>query len=333
MSTYQGGSWQADTFGSPQEVLRLKNVTWQPPTKGQLLVKVHACGVGLPDLLMTEGKFPLITTPPAVPGQEVAGSVVSVPKGSAFSVGDRVMGITPFQEAWGGYSDYAYVREASTRPIPRTLSDEEAAGFMIGFKTAYHALVDRVSITSGEVVLVLGAAGSSGGAAIQLAKALSTTVIAVTSSEEKVAFCTRIGADHVVNRITSNVVDEVHKLTDGRGVDIIFDPVGGELGTQATKAIARMGRFALIGYASGSWASLDPLNLVLHNYSAVGVFGGGFTPEEDAAALDRLYDLAASGAIKTPVSTVYSFDEVPSVIQRIARGNATPGKSIVRICG
>ncbi|GHP00252.1 hypothetical protein KSF_102990 [Reticulibacter mediterranei] len=226
MSTYQGRSWQAETFGSPQEVLRLKNVTWQPPTKGQLLVKAHACEVGLPDLLTTEGKFPLLTAPPAIPGQEVAGSVVSVPQGSVFSVGDRVMGITPFQEAWGGYSDYAYVREASTRPIPSTLSDEEAAGFLIGFKTAYNALTDRISVTADSVVLVLGAAGSSGGATIQLAKALGTTVIAVTSSEEKVAFCTRIGADHVVNRMTSNFVDEVHKLTDGRGVDIIFDPEG-----------------------------------------------------------------------------------------------------------
>jgi NADPH2:quinone reductase len=333
MTTYQGKSWQAATFGAPQEVLHLENITWQPPTAGRLLIKVHACGVGLPDMLITTGNYPLITKAPAIPGQEVAGEVVSVPEGSAFSIGDRVMGITLFLEGWGGYSDYAYVRETHTRLIPHTLTDEEAAGFLIGFKTAHNALIDRISVTPGETVLVLGASGSSGIAAIQLAKALGATVIAVTSSADKATFCTSIGADHVVNRMTSNVVDEIHRLTNGRGADIIFDTIGGELGTLTAKAIAQRGRFALIGYAGGSWAQLDPLDMVLRNYSAVGVFGGGFTPEEENAALNRLCKLAASGAIKTPVSSVYAFDEVPAVIQRLADGNATAGKSIVRISG
>jgi NADPH2:quinone reductase len=131
--------------------------------------------------------------------------------------------------------------------------------------------------------------------------------------------------------MTSNFVDEVLKLTGGRGANVIFDPVGGEVGTQATKAIARLGRFAMIGYASGSWASLDSLDMVLRNYSVVGVFAGGFTPEEEATTLDRLCSMAQEGVIKTPLSAVYSFDEVPAVIQRVADGNTVPGKSVVRI--
>jgi NADPH2:quinone reductase len=331
MDTYKGQSWQADAFGAPLEVLHQKNVTWSLPQKGWLLVKVHACGVGLPDGLITLGQYPLITEAPAVPGQEVAGEVVGVPEGSKFSVGDRVMGVTAFLERWGGYSEYAYILEAQTRHIPGTLTDEEAAGFLIGFKTAHNALIDRAVVAAGEVLLVLGATGSSGIAAIQLGKALGATVIAVTSSDEKVAFCTSIGADYAVNRMTSNFVDEVLKLTGGRGANVIFDPVGGEVGTQATKAIARLGRFAMIGYASGSWASLDSLDMVLRNYSVVGVFAGGFTPEEEATTLDRLCSMAQEGVIKTPLSAVYSFDEVPAVIQRVADGNTVPGKSVVRI--
>jgi NADPH2:quinone reductase len=323
-----GRSWQARSFGEPKDVLRVEEVEWPAPTQGRVLVKVRVCGVGLPDLLMLAGVYPPQPQPPVVPGQEVAGEVVAVPAGSAFAVGDRVMGATAFVEGWGGYSDYAYVREAKTVRIPAAMTDEAAAGFVIGFRTAYAGLCDRVRVASGEVLLVLGAAGNTGASAIQLGKALGATVIATAGTEEKLDFCTRIGADNVVNHRTEDVAEAVLAITGGQGADVVFDPVGGDLGTRATAAVARLGRIAVIGYASGSWLTLDPLDMVLRNYTAAGVFAGG-TVEEDQAAYRQLVELAERGAIRTPVATVVTFDEVPDVISAIP--TAPPGKAVVRI--
>jgi NADPH2:quinone reductase len=325
---FQGRSWQAHAFGEPKDVLRAIPIEWPAPAPGRVLVRVLACKVGLPDLLITTGRYPLSPQPPVVPGQEVAGEVVAVPAGSDFAVGERVMGATAFIDGWGGYSDYAYLREEKTRRVPPTMTDEEAAGFTIGFRTAYAGLHERIQVQPGEVVLVLGAAGNTGAAAVQLGKALGATVIAAAGDEAKLAFCTGIGADHVVNYRTSDVVEQVRRITDGRGADVVFDPVGGELGTRAAGAVARLGRFALIGYASGSWATLDPLDMVLRNYAAVGVFASG-TPEEDRQAYDHLADLARRGVIRTPVSRVVPFDEVPDAVDAIP--TAVPGKTIVRV--
>lgn len=325
---FHGRSWQAHSFGDPKDVLRVHETEWPEPTEGELLVKVLACGVGLPDLLITTGNYPPLPQPPVVPGQEVAGEVVAVPAGSAFAVGDRVMGSTAFADGWGGYSDYAYVREARTQRVPEAMTDEEAAGFMIGFRTAYAGLDERVRVAAGEVLLVIGASGNTGAAAVQLGKALGATVIAAASTAEKLEFCTGLGADHVVNYRTSDLAEEVKKITGGHGADVLFDPVGGESGTKAAAAVARLGRIAVIGYASGSWLTLDPLDMVLRNYAAVGVFAGG-TEEEDRIAYGRLADLAGRGLIRTPVTRVASFDEVPDVIAAIP--TAAPGKAVVRI--
>ncbi|WP_433559999.1 zinc-binding dehydrogenase [Pseudonocardia xinjiangensis] len=323
-----GRSWRARSFGEPKDVLRVEEIEWAEPSAGLVLVKVRACGVGLPDLLITTGNYPPLPDPPAVPGQEVMGEVVGVPAGSAFAVGDRVMGATAFLDGWGGYSDYAYVREAKTQRVPPALTDEEAAGFVIGFRTAYAGLADRIRIAPGEVLLVLGAAGNTGAAAVQLGKALGATVIATASSAEKLAFCSRIGADHVVDHRTADVARAVLEITGGHGADVVFDPVGGTLGTRATAAVARLGRIALIGYASGSWPTLDPLDMVLRSYAAVGVFAGG-TDEEDRTAYGRLAELAGRGLIRTPVTTVVSFDDVPDIIGAVP--TASPGKAVVRI--
>ena len=325
---FRGRSWQAGSFGEPRDVLRVKQITWPAPDEGQVLVKVRACGVGLPDLLITTGQYPLLPKPPVAPGQEVVGDVVAVPEGSAFTVGERVMGSTAFLDGWGGYSDYGYLREMTAQRVPAVMTDEEAAGFMIGFRTAYAGLAQRAVIAPGEVLLVLGAAGNTGGSAVQLGKALGAKVIAAVSTGEKLAFCAGLGADQTINYRTSDLVNEVKTITRGKGADVIFDPVGGDLGTRAAAAVARLGRIAVIGYASGSWLTLDPLDMVVRNYTAVGVFAGG-TPAEDKEAYDRLAELANSGVIKTPVTTVASFDDLPDVIAKIP--TAAPGKAVVRI--
>jgi NADPH2:quinone reductase len=330
---FEGQAWRATEFGSPKDVLRMTDATWEEPTEGRVLIRVAVCGIGYPDVLMTTGNYPMLSDPPVEPGQEVVGQVVAAPAGSRFSVGDRVMGFTPFLQGQGGLGTFAYGWEDMLRSVPGPFSDEEAAGFLIAFKTAHHGLVDRTTLMSGETLLVLGGAGSSGSAAIQFGKALGATVIAAGGSPEKLAFCKNIGADHVVNYRVAGFADEVRGLTGGRGVDVIYDPVGGDLGTESMKTMAPGGRFVLIGFASGSFATVDPLAVLMHNWTAVGVLGGAFESKEvDMRAVDEVWRMADAGLIRTPVGTVFPFSEVPGAIDAMANAR-TIGKSVVRVAG
>jgi len=273
-----------------------------------------------------------VSQPPVTPGQEVAGEVVEVAPGSAFAPGDRVMGMTPFAEGSGGCGDFAYVREAKACRAPACLTDEAAAGFLIGFRTAHAALVDRVPVEPGQSVVVLGAAGSSGSAGIQLAKALGAQVIAVAGGPAKCDFCRSIGADVAIDyRAAGDLGEAIRAAAGGRGADVLFDPVGGESAVAAVKGLGRGGRVAMLGFASGTWLKPDPLDLVLRNYGVLGVFAGGYTADEDQAAYRYLVGLAEEGRIRTPVGQVWSFAEVPSAIASLQA--PPPGKSVIRGAG
>jgi NADPH2:quinone reductase len=326
---FSGRAWRLVRFGAPQDSVELQRMTWPEPGPGRVLVRVRTAGAGYPDAMMAAGQFPLLGDPPFGLGEEAAGEVVAVPAGSRFSVGDRVTGITAFLDGWGGYADYTYLREESTIRIPARMTDEEAGGFPIGFRTAYAGLVDRAPVEAGQVLLVLGAAGSSGGAALQLGKARGATVIAVAGSREKLDFCRRHGADHVVNHRTEDLPARIAELTGGRGADVVFDPVGGDTALAALKAVARNGRVVLIGLASGKPVPLDSMDMLLRNYSAVGVLATPGSPEAEAVVWDHLADLAAHSTISTPVGQVYDFQDVPEMIARQAR--PTAGKTVVRI--
>jgi NADPH:quinone reductase len=326
---FSGRAWRVVKFGEPADAIELQEMTWGEPPPGQVLIRVRTAGAGFPDVLMTAGRFPLLGDPPFGLGEEAAGEVVAVPPGSRFAVGDQVTGITAFLDGWGGYGEYAYVREQSAIRIPPGMTDEQAGGFAVGFRTAYAGLVERAPVRAGQTLLVLGAAGSSGATALQLGKALGATVIAVAGSQEKLEFCARHGADHVVNYRTDDMTAQIAQITGERGVDLIYDPVGGDTAATALKSIARNGRIAIIGLASGTAVPLDPMDLLLRNYTAVGVLSVPDDPAAEAAAWHRLADLAEQGAITTPVGTVYSFAEVPRMItEQTAPG---PGKSVVRV--
>lgn len=192
--------WRADTFGDPQNVLKKVELDLPPVPDGCVAVRVAASGVGLPDLMMVQGGYPLVTKPPVTPGQEVVGEIVAVGAGVELPIGKRVMTTTLFQQAWGGFAETCLSNSWGVlSPAPKRLSDEQAAGFLIPFHTAHGALVQRANVQKGETLLVLGGAGSSGSAAIQVGKALGATVIAAAGSKEKVAFCLAQGADHAVN--------------------------------------------------------------------------------------------------------------------------------------
>jgi NADPH2:quinone reductase len=327
-----GRSWRAQEFGDPESVLRLEEVTWEPPAPDRLLVRVAACGVGLPDLLMVQGRYPLTPTPPVQPGQEVVGEVVAAGADTQFRVGDRVMGLTPFPEGHGGFGDHAYVRASKTVIAPSNLSDAEAAGFMIGFRTAHAALITRIPVQPGQTVAVLGASGSSGLAASALAKALGARVIAVGSSDEKLAYCASAGADASVNYRTDDVGESLLDLTDGVGVDVLFDPVGGDVARQALKGVRDRGSVAVIGFASGSWIDAGVGDLVIRNLSLVGVFAGGFSAAEDATINQTLVRLAEQGRLRPALGRSVDFGEVPSALQDLG-SDAPPGKVTVRLNG
>jgi NADPH2:quinone reductase len=327
---FTGRAWRLVKFGEPKEAIEFQEMTWDAPPAGQVLIRVRTAGAGFPDVLMAAGQFPLLGDPPFGLGEEAAGEVVAVPPGSRFAIGDQVAGITAFLEGRGGYAEYAYLLEGSAFRIPAGMTDEQAGGFPIGFRTAYAGLVERARLAAGETLLILGAAGSSGATALQLGKALGAKVIAVAGSPEKLEFCARYGADHVVNYREGDMTARLAEITGGAGVDVIYDPVGGDTAATALKSIARGGRIAMIGLASGAPVPLDPLDMLLRNYSAVGVLA---VPNDDRAAEADVWtvltDLVDQGEISTPVGAVFPFEEVPRMIAGLTAPAA--GKSVVRV--
>ncbi|MEV0717498.1 zinc-binding dehydrogenase [Asanoa sp. NPDC050611] len=316
-------------FGDPREGVRRERLAYAAPPAGEVLVKVRTAGAGYPDAMMAAGAFPLLGAPPFGLGEEVCGDVVAVGPGSRFAVGDRILGITAFLRGWGGYAEYAYVRDGSAIRVPSPLTDEQAGGFPIAYRTAYAGLVERAGLTAGEQVVVLGGAGSSGVAAIQLAKALGATVTAVAGSPEKLEFARSVGADQAVSYRGTDLEKEIREATGGHGADLIFDVVGGETAGIAVKTLARHGRIAIVGFASGVPVTLDPVDMLLRNYTAVGVLADAHTPAGEEAAWGRLAALAEEGKLATPVGTVWSFDDVPAMIAQ--QTTPPPGKSVVRV--
>ena len=324
MTGAAGHSWSAEAFDESLDRLRWAPRSWDAPSPGSVLVEVLAAGVGLPDSLMLQGVYPLVRRPPVTPGQEVCGRVVAVAEDSRFAVGDRVFGTTLFYAGSGSFATHAYVNERNAAVVPESMSNEDAAGFMIGFRTAHTTLVVRAGLQPGERVLVLGGAGGTGATAVQLAKALGASVTAVASTPEKQQFCTDLGADSVVGRDA----DAIRAAGADQGFDVIVDPVGGALASAAMSVIARYGRFAVVGFASGSWADVDVLDMVGRNYSVLGVLAAGFTPEEDRAHTAELVALAEAGKLATPIAAVLGIDEAPAAIAALREGTR-PGKFVL----
>jgi NADPH2:quinone reductase len=323
-------AWRAESFGEAIDVLHAVDAPAPEPKGAQIQVKVSAAGVGLPDVLMLRGVYPAVAAPPVTPGQEVAGVVSAVGPEATVKIGERVMTSTLFAQGAGGFAEYTLAASATALPIPKNFTDEQAAGFYVAYHTGYVGLIQRGRIKAGETLLVLGGAGSSGSAAIMLGKAMGATVIATASSDEKAAFCARLGADYVVNYHDSSIHKSVREITGGVGVNIVYDPVGGSAYDSATKCIAQHGRIIMIGYSSGTWPKIDPLHAVLKSYSLVGAFAGARTAEEIRAQHNHLVELAEAGKISVPIDKVFDFNEAPLAIDRLAKSEML-GKVVVKI--
>ena len=256
----------------PPETLVVEEIETPTAGEGQLLIDVYAAGVNFPDALMVEDKYQFKRKPPFVPGAEVAGVVTAVGEGVAnFAVGDRVFS----GGSWpGGFAEQAVLSAAGAIPIPDGKGFAQAASLGTVYCTSYYALVDRGGLQAGETLLVLGAAGGTGLSAIEIGKALGATVIAAASSDEKLELCRKHGADHTINYASENLKDRAKELTGGKGANVVYDPVGGDVAEAALRATAWEGRFLVIGFTGG--IPSIPLNLpLLKSYQIVGVFLGG----------------------------------------------------------
>ena len=260
------------------------------PQAGQVLINIKAASLNFPDLLIVQNKYQMKPALPFVPGSEYAGVIEAV--------GEGVTHLKPGQSVaclsgTGGFGTHTLAPAALCLPLPAGFSHEDGAAFIMTYATSHHALMDRAQLKAGETVLVLGAAGGVGTAAIQIAKAAGARVIAAASTDEKCALCTRLGADASINYTRQSLRDELKKLTDSKGPDVVYDPVGGDFTEQAFRSIAWRGRYLVVGFASGPIPSL-PLNLpLLKGASIVGVFWGDFAKREPAANAAMMRELAA----------------------------------------
>ena len=311
-------AWRVDRPGEPSEVLSLADVPVPEPGPGQIRVRVAAAGIGLPDVLMCRHSYPL--TPPGTftPGQEGTGVVSAVGPDVDIAVGTKVMSTTNFMEGSGSFAEEYLVASRSSFTVPSGLGDVDAAGFWIPHLTAWIGLVDRARLEPGQWLAVIGAAGGSGIAAVQLGRALGARVVAVVSDEARAAFCRGLGADETIIHREGELASRLRLITAGRGVDVVYDPVGGSVAEQAATGLARHGRLLAVGFASGSWAQIKTINLVVTNTSLVGVYAGDYGRDELDAIHAQLSDLVSSGRLQSTVTTQVPFDDLPSALQRLA---------------
>ncbi len=299
---------------------------------GQVRIRVSACGINFPDLLLVEGKYQDKPPLPFIPGGEVAGVIDQLGPGvNDVHIGQPVMATTFL----GGLAEYVVAKTRDIDHLPRGMSMETAAAFPGVYGTSYHALAQRAQLRPGETLLVLGAAGGTGIAAVQIGKAMGARVLAAASTDDKLEFLTANGADAVINYTTTNLRDSVKALTNQRGADVIFDPVGGDLFEQATRCINWNGRILVVGFASGTILRF-PVNLaLLKGCAIVGVYYGRFREEEPAEAtrnMAALCELFRSGKVAPPIHRVFSLDQA-SMALTCLENRAVMGKVIVTMTG
>ena len=311
-------AWQVQAKGEPIDVLRDVEVPAPEPGPGELRIEVAAAGIGLPDVFMCRHTYPLTPPLPFTPGQEASGVVTATGEGVDFAIGARVMGVTAFTRGHGAFAEHCLLLAGSTFAVPEGLSAAQAAGFWIPHLTGWIGLVDRAHITAGEWLAVLGAAGGSGIAAVQLGRALGARVIAVVSDAERAAFCRGLGAEVTVNHRDGPLGPALREATGGRGVDAIYDPVGGSLAEDAAEALARGGRILAVGFASGRWPRFETHKLLVSNTSLVGVFAGGYARADLDTIHAELCALIANGRLRNAVTSEVPYDELPAALQRMA---------------
>jgi NADPH:quinone reductase len=308
--------------------LQWKELPTPTPKAGEVLIETKAASLNFPDLLIVQNKYQFKPALPFVPGSEYAGVIAAV--------GEGVTRLMPGQSVaclsgTGGFGTHAIAPAALCMPLPPGFSHVDAAAFIMIYATSHHALIDRGQLKAGETVLVLGAAGGVGTSAIQIAKIMGARVIAAASTDEKCKLCTSIGADATINYGRDNLRESIKALTDGKGPDVIYDPVGGDFAEPAFRSIAWRGRYLVVGFASGPIPSL-PLNLtLLKGASLVGVFWGDFSrrePKANAAMMAELARWYGEGKIKPVIDSTMPMAELKAAYARMG-SRAVMGKLVM----
>lgn len=320
-----------EAYGPPSTLV-YRDVDDPVPGDRQVLIEVAACGVNFPDTLIIQGLYQFKPTPPFSPGSDIAGTVMSVgSKVKHLKPGDEVVAMT----AYGGFAEKAVVDANLVFPKPPGMSMTHAASFLMAYGTSYYALTRRAKLKAGETVLVLGAAGGVGLTAIQIAKQFGATVIAAASSDEKLAVCKESGADLVINYSTEDLKTRAKELTNGNGVDVVYDPVGGDYAEPALRAIAWEGRYLVIGFAAGDIPKI-PLNLaLLKGCQIVGVFWGSYAqrqPQDNMADAMQLITWFNEGKITPHIHGEYTLEDAPQALEDML-ARKVKGKAIIVVTG
>ena len=316
-------------FG-PADTLVVDDVSSPEIKKNEVLLDVHAAGINFPDTLIIEGKYQFKPPFPFSPGGEAAGVISAVGENvSHLNVGDRVMALT----GWGSCAEQIAVPAYNILPMPDAMDFTTAAAFSMTYGTAMHALKQRGALQAGETLLVLGASGGVGLAAIEIGKAMGARVIAAASSAEKLEVARQAGADELINYQDEDVRERLKTLTKGQGVDVIIDPVGGDLFETVFRSIAWNGRMLVIGFASGTIPSL-PANLpLLKGAAVIGVFWGSFAqrqPQDNVANFEQLFAWYAEGKLKPLVSQTFALEDTAQAINTLAARKAV-GKLVIKV--
>ena len=316
-------------YGPPKDLVFEEVADPQVQPNG-VLIDVHAAGLNFPDVLLVQGKYQVKPPLPFSPGAEVAGIVREVGANvTNVRPGDRVAAATTA----GGFAERVAVLAPAVVPIPAAMPMQVAAGFLMTYGTTYHALVDRAKLQPGETLLITGAGGGVGMAAAQLGRTLGARVIAAAGSAEKLEAARRSGATEFIDYREEALRDRLKTLTGGKGVDVVFDPVGGDIATEALRGLAWEGRFLVIGFASGTIPAFAANRVLLSGSSIVGVFWGAFVardPERNRANFARMFEWYADGKIAPETTTLFALEEAPRAIEALMQREIV-GKAVIDI--
>lgn len=316
-------------FGPPAALV-FEEIPDLKPKENEVLVAVKACGINFPDTLIIQGLYQFKPELPFTPGSDIAGIVKEVgAEVKHLKVGDEVFGFVQN----GGFAEEVLVLANTCFLKSKKMDFPIAASFMVAYGTSYHALKDRAKLAKGETLLVLGASGGVGLAAVELGKLMGASVIAAASTEEKLQLCREYGADHTINYSTEDLKSTIKKLTDNKGVDVIYDPVGGEYSEMAFRGIAWGGRFLVVGFASGSIPKM-PLNLpLLKTASIVGIFWGDFAmknPKQNMENTRILIKWVEEGKLRPHIHKIYKLEDTSRALEEMA-DRKVKGKLVVQV--
>ena len=306
-------AWRINELGHPSTSLRLEDIPASVPAPGEVAITVEASVLNFADILLCQGVYQDRPGVPFTPGLETCGIVTAVGEGVSIALGARIAGMAALPS--GGFAEHALIRAASAVEMPTDIPAAHAAALSNTYLTSHVALHHRAALRAGETVLVLGAAGGVGSTAVQLAVAAQAIVIAVAGGDDKAAFLRPLGAHYVIDHRREDLRERVVAITDGRGVDVVYDPVGGEQGDAARRLLAWEGRLLVIGFASGAIPSYPANHVLVKNYSVIGLHWGAYTQHGRRDVLDAahadLLRLYRDGVIVPPIQETLGLEEIP----------------------